>query len=170
MPDDECKSIAEAIVNGKARAISDGSFKKDVKKGSSAFIITPGKTIQNRFVGKNWVTGAADDQSAFRSELAGLLGILSALTTIVKMYKITQGCIEIACDGKSALNEVDTDDLYLYCTQTAFDILQDIHHRINLLPIQIKWRWVPGHQMEKKGILIGGADKTQELTYLQKAF
>ena len=41
LPEDECSAIAEAIENGSARAISDGSCFDDEKKGSSAFIITP---------------------------------------------------------------------------------------------------------------------------------
>ena len=53
LPEDECSAIAEAIENGSARAISDGSYFDDEKKGSSAFIITPGRTIQNKFVGMN---------------------------------------------------------------------------------------------------------------------
>lgn len=41
LPEDECSAIAEAIENWSARAISDESYIDDVKKCSSAFIITP---------------------------------------------------------------------------------------------------------------------------------
>lgn len=152
IPEDECKAIAIAIINGTARAISDGSFKPDVKKGSSAFITTPGKTIVNRLVGKNWVPGGINDQSAYRSELSGLSGILSSFAIIVEIYNITEGSIEIACDSQGVLNEVDSNDVCLYCEQTSFDILQDIHHRIKLLPIEIKCRWVEVHQFKRHGI------------------
>ena len=50
------------------------------------------------------------------------------------------------------MNEVDNDDVYLYYEQKIFDMLQDIHQRINLLPIDIKWRWEEGHQFERYGI------------------
>ena len=44
IPKDECKSIAQAIKDKKICIISDGSFFPDKKVGSSAFIITAGKT------------------------------------------------------------------------------------------------------------------------------
>ena len=75
--------------------------------------------------------------------------MLSAITTIIKTNNINQGGIEIACDEQSALKQLERD--YLHCTQTGFDILQDIQHRIKMLPIKIKWKWVKGHKLEKTG-------------------
>ena len=47
LPGDKWKAIVNAIIDGSARAISDGLFRLDVKKETSAFIITPGKIILN---------------------------------------------------------------------------------------------------------------------------
>ena len=149
IPEDECKAIAESIRNRTARAISDGSFIPDQQKGSSAFIITPGRTIQNRFEGYNWVPGQPDDQNPYRSELAGMNGVLSAIAVIVKYYGIKEGEIEIALDGLSAMKQASTEDYHLSIHQSCFDIIQDIRNRIEMLPIKIKWRWVEGHQKER---------------------
>lgn len=137
LPEDKFKVIANAIIDGTAREISDWSFRPDVKKGASAFIITPGKNYSQSIGRQNWVPGRADDQGAFRSELSGVLGIESSLAIIVKFHNIREGSIEIACDSQSTVNEVDNDDVYLYCEQKSFDMLQDIHQRIKLLLIDI---------------------------------
>merc|ERR1712110_1093574 len=39
LPSDNCAAIADAIKNGKARAISDGSFRPIEQTGTSGFII-----------------------------------------------------------------------------------------------------------------------------------
>ena len=95
------------------------------------------------------VPGSPEDQNPYRSELAGINGVLSAIAVIVKMKDINSGDIEIALDGLSAKNQVETNLDYLSVHQTCFDIIQDIRNRIELLPIKIKWRWVEGHQREK---------------------
>ena len=83
LPSDECLAIATAIKNGTACAISDGSYEDDPQQGSSGFIITPGKTRQNMLTGRNLIPGSAEDQSAYRSELGGVTGVLAAVSVIV---------------------------------------------------------------------------------------
>ena len=46
LPEDSCAAIAEAIRNGKARIVSDGSYFPEEEAGGSAFIITAGKKIK----------------------------------------------------------------------------------------------------------------------------
>ena len=151
IPKDECKSIAQAIRDKKACIISDGSFFPDKKVGSSAFIITAGKTKKNKLVGTNWVTGLEDEQSPYRSELAGIDGALSMLAVIIKFFNIEEGGFEIALDGQSAMNSAIASVENLKIHQSCYDILQDIRNRLKLMPegITIKWRHVEGHQKEK---------------------
>ena len=148
LPEDKCAAIAEAIANGKAKAISDGSFRPIEKKGTSGFIITPGKTTENSYQGCNWVPGLENEQSAYRSELAGISGLLASLKIIVKKFKITSGSIEIGLDGESAKDQAE-DDYFLKIQQSSFDIILDIRRRVKELPINIKWRWIKGHAREK---------------------
>ena len=148
LPTDECLAIATAIKNGTACAISDGSYEPIPQQGSSGFIITPGKTRHNMFTGMNLIPGSAEDQSAYRSELGGVTGVLAAVSVIVHYYDIKQGSIELALDGESAKNESASTD-FLLAGQSSFDLLQDIHRRLELLPITVKFRWVEGHQREK---------------------
>ena len=96
----------------------------------------------------NLIPGSAEDQSAYRSELGGVTGVLAAVSVIVHYYDIKQGSIELALDGESAKNESASTD-FLLAGQSSFDLLQDIHHRLELLPITVKFRWVEGHQIKK---------------------
>jgi hypothetical protein len=73
----------------------------------------------------NWVPGLPTDQLAYRSELAGIVGILSAVAVIIQQYKITAGSITIALDGESALDQASA-ETPLKINQAYFDILQDI--------------------------------------------
>ena len=76
-------AIVASIRSGKACIITDGSFFPEYDSGSSAFIITAGKTKKNKFVGTNWVPGSKEDQNPYRSELAGINGALSVIKILV---------------------------------------------------------------------------------------
>jgi hypothetical protein len=99
--------------------------------------------------GDNWVPGSPTDQWAYRSELAGIAGILLAVAVIIQQYDITKGSITIALDGELALDQ-DSAETPLKINQADFDILQEIQEQLNILPIKVEWKWVEGHQ-DKKG-------------------
>ena len=45
-------------------------------------------------------------QGAYHSELAGLYGVATMIRTLCKFYQITEGEVELACDGLQALRHV----------------------------------------------------------------
>jgi hypothetical protein len=92
--------LVKDIQDGTASAFSDGSFKNC--SGASAFMICS-DPIANRIISINAVPGAADEQSAYRSELAGVSGIMHTLKLLCKKFKITQGSVQIGLDGDQAL-------------------------------------------------------------------
>ena len=149
LPNDNCRAIATGISQGTARAISDGSYDPFTHKGTSSLIIVADKNDKNPLDADNWVPGLPYDQSDYRSELAGVAGILSAVSIIIQHYNITSGSITIALDGKSAL-DIASADAPMKIERPDFDLLQDIRTRLSILPITINWRWVEGHQ-DKKG-------------------
>jgi hypothetical protein len=119
--------------------------------------------------GDNWVPGTPTDQSAYRSELAGMAGILSVVAIIIHNYDITKGSITIALDGYSALDQsaVETP---LKIDQPDFDILQDIRARLHTLPIEVIWKWVEGHQDKKGKFMDWWARQNQKVDRNAKAF
>ena len=93
----------------------------------------------------NTVPGHRQEQSAYRSELAGIEGALAILESVCKVHDIQHGAATIGLDGEQALIEASGD--WPLCPSRAdFDMLTDIRAKIKRLPIQINWRWIKGHQ------------------------
>jgi hypothetical protein len=94
------RTLAEAIRQGQAIAVSDGSYKDDF--GTAAYVLE-GKTAANRIVCALASPGISEDQSSFCSELAGLYGIIMMVQAICHQFRITSGGIEVGCNGLIAL-------------------------------------------------------------------
>ena len=85
------------------------------------------------------------------------------------MYNIKDGEVEIALDSQSALNQASESE-YLCASQTSFNILQDIRERLQQQPIDIKWKWVEGHQDAKGKKLDWWAKQNQKVDESAKDF
>ena len=97
--------VINDIKNGKAISVSDGSYYSDTRTGAAAWIIESEDATQ--FIrGESIVPGAKEIQSAYRSEVTGLLAIIDKLQLLSTEYNITEGAIVIACDGITALTRL----------------------------------------------------------------
>jgi ribonuclease HI len=139
---DNGENLAQAIQQGTATAISDGSYQSG--RGTSAFILR-GNDCTKRLLGVNTVPGLEDTQSAYRSELAGVAGSLAILAATCRIHHITDGEATIGLDGEQALKTA-SGDWPLNAGQPDFDLLCDIRTKIESLPITLKWKWIEGHQ------------------------
>jgi hypothetical protein len=84
LPEDNCRAILTAIQNGTARAISDGSYDPLTLQGTSSPTIVAAKNDIDPLDGDKWAPGTPTDQSAYRSKLAGIAGILSVVVIIIQ--------------------------------------------------------------------------------------
>ena len=95
-------NLINSIVQGTAIGACDGSFKEEVSNG------TAGWTIEN-LSGESFITGITlipgnqEDQSAYRSELGGILAIVNKLKELCTTYNIAEGALTLYCDNISAL-------------------------------------------------------------------
>jgi hypothetical protein len=140
--------IAQAIRNGIAVAASDGSFDEATGIATSGYQLCSATTelqFDNSITGANQSPGEAEDQSSYRSELAGILGVLVMVQSLCTLYEIQEGAIEVALDNKSAA-EQSAGDWLLRPRQRDYDMLLDIRSWLQVLPIQVNFRWVKGHQ------------------------
>ena len=156
LPNDGGEAIAKGIRDGTARAVSDGSFNPVTPigpSGTSALNISASNENADVLEAVNWVPGTVIDQSAYRSELAGVCGILACLSIIVQHFDIKTGGITIALDGESAFNQ-SKGNRPLSISQPCFDMLQDIRARIGLLHIKITWKWLEGNQDDNKYVAL----------------
>jgi hypothetical protein len=134
--------VATSIRNGTARAVSDGSFKDS--SGAAAFcLVSPetGSYIQ----GCHSVPGSGHVQSAYRSELSGILGIQRLVTLVQKQHQLSTGSIELACDGLSALQQSFFHGPAVP-TRPHFDYLQVIRKNFKASTFNWSGRHVSGHQ------------------------
>ena len=139
---DNGRCVARAILNGTARAISDGSYKDNM--GTSATVLY-GDDKSKRMMCVNAPPGHGDEQSSYRSELAGIAGTLALVSSICQIHDISSGSITIGLDGDQALTQA-SGDWPLSPSQADFDMLHDIRAKIRRLPITMHWKWIEGHQ------------------------
>ena len=142
--DDDGKYVAQAIRQGTAIAVSDGSFKDAI--GSAGFVLEGSMYAHHRILGDCMVSGYGEDQSAYRSELCGLLGIMYSLRELCHHHHIQSGSITVACDGLSAIRKALDKESTFSCRSSQFDLLSAIESVLLTLPIQVHWRHVDGHQ------------------------
>ena len=143
LSDDSGVAIRDAIKEGTCLAISDGSFKNN--RGTSAGIIEKQGIPESRLIVLNRVPGIAEDHSAYRAELAGVCGTITAITKIVQYYNIKIGKARIGLDGQSVLNRI-TNPNSIKSSMPSYDLLRYITDKVKTSPINIEFFWVKGHQ------------------------
>ncbi len=141
--------IAQAIREGVAIAISDGSYQDTY--GTASWVIE-GQDSSGRLVGDVIVPGSASDQSAYRSELAGIYSILVMAKKVCEYFHILQGSIELGCDGQSALDKAFNYVSIIRIEDADHDLLHAIRNLWALSPLTWKFRHVKGHQDDTNSI------------------
>ena len=93
------------------------------------------------------VSGTANIQSAFRSELVEILYVLLTLQQICLLGGGVQGCtITIHCDGLSAIQILNKAPELSNYTKSNFDIINAVTNVRKQLPIVIKLAHIKRHQ------------------------
>jgi len=127
------------------------------------------KKDRDALMGANWSPGTKEDQTPYRSKLTGVDYILAVLAILVKRYSIKKGVISIALDCDSVLKTCAKLDP-LSMKMKIFDILQDIRNRLDMLLIEVLWRWVEGHLKEKGKTMDWWARRNFEVDLVAKAY
>ena len=143
----EINEIVDDIANGTAVGVSDGSFKDEF--GTASWVIENASGSQ-RIMGNVIVPGFHSDQSAYRSEIAGIYGLVMVTEAIKRLWGLEKGEITIGCDGINALHE--SLDFYYKptsCNQQQFDLLSGIQGYLRCSEIRYIPEHVKGHQDEK---------------------
>jgi hypothetical protein len=141
MPDNGA-SIAEAIKEHTAIAVSDGGLKLGL--GTAAFVIE-GRTTAGRIRGVNKVPGPIKEGDSHRCEVSGLYVVILLVRDICKTYDILQGGITICCDNTTALQIFDPD--YLPDPKHPnFDLVGACWRLKNTVPITWATEHIKGHQ------------------------
>jgi hypothetical protein len=141
------EAIPIGLAAGTVIAVADRSFKNQFL-GTAAFTLIDENT-GHRLEGANLVRGQPSDQSAHRSELAGLFGIMIVCKLLCQVFKLSDGFIEIACDGLAAGQHALVYGSSPSPTQDHFEMISAIKTMKQALPITSLYHHIEGHQKEK---------------------
>jgi hypothetical protein len=138
---DDGRTIAQAIRDGTAIAVSDGSFKDCV--GTASWVVE-GSSPSHRIRGDNIVPGDTENQVSYRSELSGLYGITLVIHALCEFYKIDQGTMEVGYDSITALERGFDETQNPSSAAQHFDLILTIRNIRARCPIHWKHRHVKG--------------------------
>ena len=145
MEDETIETLKKALLSGDIRAVSDGSYRKEERYGTAGWILED-KRRQIQFTGSLITPGPKESQCSHRSELAGILGTILTINHTCKRHKISQGSIEIGCDGEGALKAITYNHKIVKTNRKHYDLIQAVNEAIETSPITWTFRHVRGHQ------------------------
>ena len=138
----EGTTIAAALRDGSAIAVSDGSLK--LNRGTAAATIE-GPTPNHRIRCYTRVPGYVDDGDSHRCELSGIYMIIIICNTLCRVYHITRGDILLACDNQQALKLFESDHIPDPADKN-FDLSNAIWKLLQDSPLTWTAEHVYGHQ------------------------
>jgi hypothetical protein len=131
------------MMEGQVILISDGSYSPTDNYGTAAWILE-GKLSNLQMSGKIVTPGQAPAQSAYRSELAGILAAVSAINALAKFHSVNTA-ITLLCDCEKGLEKAFSKNT-LALQDSSYDLLQAIHYELDHSSIQWTGAHIKGHQ------------------------
>ena len=138
--------LLSALRDGSLAVFSDGSAHAGVAGTCAWGIATHAEEIAILAAGFR-IPGPPNSQCSYRSELAGLLGIVTFLRRILFTFPETSGTLTFATDSDSVLGRVFRKGHPATVADHSWDLLSLCQSLLNGL-VGIKWQWrhVKGHQ------------------------
>jgi hypothetical protein len=120
-----CDRLMQEIEQGPIWLVSDGSFNPSMHTGTAAWILE-GISSKVQISGKIITPGEPTDQSAYCSELAGILATVTAINFITTYYNVT-GTITLHCDCEKGIEKAFNLNRIPTLQDSSHDILKAIH-------------------------------------------
>jgi len=128
------------LSHGEGFAVSDRSFKDE--KGTAAWIIEAA-TANTQLISQWHTPGQTEDHSSFRSELAGIVGVLYTLTFWPPASE--RPYFRLACHGLSVVSRLSSNHP-IEPTEPHSDLLKSVRALIVTSKYHIDLQFVRGHQ------------------------
>ncbi len=136
-------AVWSTLSAGKGYAVSDGLYKNNT--GAAAWIIE-GPTSSLCLIGQWYMPGHNNDHSSFRSELAGIVGVLYTLAFWPPLSH--KPVLRLACDGLSVVTRL-TRPNPIEPTEPHFDLLAAARNLMRDSAYKVQLVFVRGHQDSK---------------------
>lgn len=138
-------AIIQAIQQHQLILVSDGSYIHEERLGTAGWIAeTQDRMIQIH--GALIAPGPADIQGSHRSELTGLLGGITTIDNICRKYNVTEGSVEVGCDGEGAITAITQQFDIIKTSRKHYDLIQAIKNTINKSKLAWSFQHIKGHQ------------------------
>jgi hypothetical protein len=141
------EDVISSLQAGTLYVISVGSFVASYLTG--AFIMEDHSNtcqVQNCVI----APGRATDMSAYRGELSGIYASVFLIYSLCKFFQITDGSVELGCDGQSALTQAFMQYTPHSVDCPSYDLIMAIHHLRHETGISWTHQYVAGHQDDHK--------------------
>ena len=153
LPNDNANSIVRSLNNNKLLGSSDGSIiqTKDKTTGGHAYSLRDWDSDQGLITGYN-ATPYSTNMTSLTAELYGILATVITLLILTITHseeiQITARII-ITSDNKQAIKMANNYQTPINITETLqpeYDLQVLLHQIIELIPVNIQFTWVKGHQ------------------------
>ncbi len=111
----------------------------------AGFVIQKWDSKTERVIGAHITPGHPDDINPYRSELGGILAIVTIANAIATFHDVHTGTIELGCDCESGITAI-FEHTYDTPKQPHHDLIHEIRQKIVASPLKWKYRHVRGHQ------------------------
>jgi hypothetical protein len=139
------ENIIQAIRDGNAKLVSDGSYVKDRSIGSAGWIVE-GNEIGNQIRGQQETPGPKNCQCSHRSEMWGILGLVMTVNSLCQTYQITEGTVTAKCDGEGTIKILQWLHGIINNSRKHFDIISALQQAIEASPVTWNFSHLKGHQ------------------------
>ena len=149
------RNLVQALNENKLIGSSDGSLVTEGSSqwGSHAYSLRSWDNDEGKIIGKA-PTPSTTKMTSLTTEIYGLLSTTILLYSITKFYKkeIQENkCVTIFCDNEQATKMYNDTNQAINITETnipEYDIKLLIQKITNLIPVQVHFQWIKGHQNE----------------------
>ena len=141
----DVERLKEALQENNVQIVCDGSYFPEEKQGAAAWIIED-KITETSIAGAMPTIGHKRIQNSCRSKIMGLYWVMVHLHILCKENDISEGTVEIHCDGLNAIQKLQQYRPGNYISGVNFDLVNAITAVRDKLPLDIKFHHVKGHQ------------------------
>lgn len=148
---DNGRTVAEALRDGSAIAVADGSYQPKLSDAvaTAAWTIHAPKTKTN-CSGVCQAAGIRKDSNAYRGELQGIHAALLGILALCKFHEITSGSVRLGCDCETAIKKSEPQWLRVPQKTKHADIIRAIRRLVKEIPVKVNFEHVDGHQDRQK--------------------
>ena len=141
--------LAQALSSDGLNIVSDGSYYKKEQVGGAAWIVET-KHAKFQAQGRCVVPGAKSAQSAYHSELMGILAVLIYIHKITGQYDLTEGTCTLHCDSSSSTDAITPNHEVVHNNRKHYDLIQTIKRVQSMTSIKWKFAHIKGHADDDK--------------------